>query len=180
MALRLPSLKAAFAGGLVLLHISAALLSGATPVLKDRLWPLVRWYAEGLCMITTWGMFARPPATDDMLVIGEPAHGGELELSSSVATRRRFVDRVVDVRLRKIQRKLSKADVRRELGREYLAYFCRLGAERKQPLERVHLRLVPARPSAERQPATLLSLECGERDSVRSAPQSGHATPAED
>ncbi|HMJ10482.1 MAG TPA: hypothetical protein VK524_03695, partial [Polyangiaceae bacterium] len=101
---------------LVVLHVSAALLAGALPIIRDRLWPLVAWYADGLCMVNTWGMFARPPSKDDVRVVGVRADGSPLLLASSASRGPGWRGLVLDVRLRKIQGKLAKEEVRREFA----------------------------------------------------------------
>lgn len=151
-------LRIAAASGLLILHIGAALLAGAWPGIKDRLWPLIAWYADGLCMINTWGMFSRPPSKNEVRVVGVRADQSSIVLASSVSRRPGWVAGVLDVRLRKIQNRLAKEDARREYGDAYLAYFCRQAAVRE-----VRLELHPA-PPAQEPASVLMSRFCGDAE----------------
>lgn len=149
-ARRIVTPKTLAAGVLVVLHLGSALLAGAPHALRDPLWPLVAWYADGLRMINTWGMFARPPPVEDVVIVGQQKDGTTIELATAVASRRSWFQRIVDARLRKIQSKLAKEGARHEFGREYLAYFCRQAVRHERPLARVELRANP--PATERSP----------------------------
>lgn len=138
-------LRQSAAAALVIVHLGAALLGGTLPIMKDPLWPLVAWYADGLLMSNTWGMFSRPPSQDEVRVVGEREGGPTLILATTVPRQQSWMERVRDVRLRKIQSRLAKEDARREYGDVYLAYFCR-----EAGLREVRLELHPPHAAAER------------------------------
>jgi hypothetical protein len=172
------SVKAVLATLLVSLHLGAALLAGTIPQIKDRLWPLVAFYAEGLCMINTWGMFSRAPTKDEVRVVGELPDGTSVLLASSIAGRGNLLERIADLRLRKILSRLAKEEPRREFGRESLAYYCRLspqGGERGG-FERVGLHLHSAADPAA--PAVLLEIDC--RAAPRAPERASGAAPLVD
>jgi hypothetical protein len=139
----------------VILHIGAALLAGTWPSIRDRLWPVVAWYADGLCMINTWGMFSRPPSKNEVRVVGVRADQSTVVLASSVSRRPGWLAGVLDVRLRKMQNRLAKEDARGEYGDVYLAYFCRQAAVREVRIE------LHAAPPAKETASVLMSRSCG-------------------
>jgi len=169
---------------LVVLHLGSALLAGAPHALRDRLWPLVAWYADGLRMTNTWGMFARPPPVQDVVIVGERHDGTTIELATAIASRRTWFQRIADARLRKIQSKLAKEDDRHEFGREYLAYFCREAGRSVRPLERVQLRVDPPRANRSTRPAlpalALFSIDCTDPRAIPIVPRSGAAPHGDD
>ncbi len=169
----LKRLQVSLAAALVLYHASAALLAGLWPSFRERLWPAVAFYADGLRMINTWGMFSRPPSKHEVRVVGVRADGTTRLLASSVSRGHDWPARVRDVRLRKIQSRLAKEDARREFGNVYLAYFCR-----QSRLSEVRLELVEA-PLTNQPGQELMKRDCGagEPDRQRS---SGPRSPRED
>ncbi len=166
----LQRLKIGLCAGFVAFHIGVTLVRGASTALRDPAIEVLGWYSEGLRMATTWGMFSKPPDPTDVVVMGVLDDDSRVELSHTDPQRRDWFGRIKDVRLRKIQNKLSNPDDRRAWGEAYLSYFCRAGAEGKR-LKRVELELVrhPADATLETpdNPAkreTVQSLKCGRRD----------------
>jgi hypothetical protein len=150
-------------------HIGVTLVRGASTALREPAIEHLGWYSEGLRLATTWGMFSKPPDPTDVVVMGVLEDNSRVELSHTDPQRRDWFGRITDVRLRKIQNKLSNPDDRSAWGEAYLAYFCRAGADR-QRLKRVELELVkhPAdatleTPSNPPQRESVQSLKCARR-----------------
>lgn len=123
-------------------HIAATLIRGASQEVRAPFAPVLDWYTEGLRMASTWGMFSKPLDGADAVVVGVYADRSRRELSHTDAKRRPWLRRIVDVRLRKIQNRLTEERDRSAWGREYLAYFCRTHASESPALRRVELEVV--------------------------------------
>jgi hypothetical protein len=108
-----------------LLHLTAVLVRGLPPAARDLVWPAFAWYGDGLRMTNTWGMFSLPPKTEQVNVVGVTRAGESVELSRVQQATKQLLDRVTDVRLRKIQNRLREKEVRDHWGKDYLRYFCR-------------------------------------------------------
>ncbi len=141
-------------------HLLATLLRGAPPSVRNRLSPAFAWYWDGLRMATTYGMFARQNTGIVVLVQGVPRHGERRLLSHSSASKRGFWQRIVDARLRKIQRSMIDDATRAQIGRGYLAYFCRQAERAGTPLDRTELELVYPK-AVKRDPEVVLRVGCG-------------------
>ena len=145
----------------VVFHLTTTLVRGAPPSLRDAVWPLFRWYGDGLRMATTYGMFARRSSDIAALVIAVEHDGTRRLLSHSNQTERGSLRRIVDVRLRKIQRHLIETPQRQSFGREYLQYFCREALARGEAPKKVELELLhPATERAPERREVALSVRC--------------------
>ena len=156
--------------GFVSFHVSVTLLRGSAPFLREPALEFFWWYSEGLRMATTWGMFSKPPDPTDVVVMGVLEDGERIELSHTDSQRRDWFGRITDVRLRKIQNRLATPEDQNAWGKEYLAYFCRAGAEGRG-FRRVELELVkhPAdatleTPSNPARRERVLSHKCGRKE----------------
>ena len=137
------------------LHLGSVLVRGLPAAVRERVWPAFAWYGDGLRMTNTWGMFSLPPKTEQVNVVGVTRAGEAIALSRVQQAQKKLLDRVADVRLRKIQNRLREKDVRDHWGVDYLRYFCRQRPE----LSRVSLVLeAPAHP-----PEVLLQVGCSAR-----------------
>lgn len=145
----------------VLWHATVVLVTGAPPPYRDYVWPLFSWYADGLAMTNTWGMFGKPPRVDQVLVLARRRDGTSYELSTNWTSERMGFERITDVRLRKIQSQVALPDLRKRFGRHFLAYFCRQARKTDPAVVRVELRVEqPAgAPNAEFNPGTHTLLE---------------------
>ncbi len=106
-------------------HVGAVLAGGAIPPVKKALSPIFGFYADGLRMTNSWGMFGRPPNTTNVTIEVDTKEGRGVLVSTTRAKDRTFTERVRDVRVRKIQGKLSEDGDRGRFGQQYLDYFCR-------------------------------------------------------
>ncbi len=122
-------------------HIGAVLLRGAPKPIKDPLWPLASWYSDGLRMTDTWGMFSLPPKDKLVSVVGIATDDSRIEISHVQQNERDFKQRVIDIRLRKIQTKLADEKSRNHWGRGYVNYFCKEALARGLPLRRIQLEI---------------------------------------
>lgn len=125
----------------LMFHGSVTLVRGAELPLRERAFEFIAWYSEGLRMATTWGMFSKRPDPTEAVVVGVLEGDRRVDLSHLDARRRSVFERVVDVRLRKFQNRLTAPEERTAWGTEYLEYFCRQGTP-DGPLKRVELVLV--------------------------------------
>ncbi len=123
-------------------HISVVLLRGSPKQYREKL-PKMAFWAEGLRMTDTWGMFSLPPKDKLVSVVGITADGKRIEISHVQQNERNFVQRVVDTRLRKIQTKLADEKSRSHWGWGYVKYFCQDALARGVPLDRIQLEVVP-------------------------------------
>jgi len=105
-------------------HLAAVLVAGAAGPPRDLLGPYFHFYGSGLRMTDSWGMFGKPPVTTNVVVEGEERPGVFVPLVTSRADDRSPLERLRDVRIRKIQTKLTDAGDRKRWGDAYLAYFC--------------------------------------------------------
>jgi hypothetical protein len=106
-------------------HLTAVLLGGAVPSFRRHFAPAFAFYQDGLKMTNSWGMFGKPPLTDNVLIEAEKKDGTKVIVSTTRASDRTLFERVRDVRIRKIQAKLGEAGDRSRIGMSYLDYFCR-------------------------------------------------------
>lgn len=141
----------------VLFHIGAVLLKGAPKKIREPLWPLAAWYSDGLRMTDTWGMFSLPPKDKLVSIVGITDTGARVELSHVLQNERDWKQRVVDVRLRKIQTKLAGEKTRNHWGRGYVDYYCRTGLAQGLPLRRVQ---VEVQAKVTEKPEVFLSQTC--------------------
>ena len=125
--------------GFVAFHTTCVLITGLPKPARELVWPLVEWYTDGLKLTNRWGMFSKPPRRAAVVVVADRASGDTVELSSSIQGERSLVERIVDVRLRKIQGNLTREDERRHLGRDYLGYWCRLALQADPSVRSVRL-----------------------------------------
>lgn len=108
-------------------HLSAVLLGGTIATFRRYFDPVVGFYSEGLRMTNTWGMFGRPPTTTNVLIEADRKDGTRLVLATTRASDRTLLERVRDVRVRKIQAKLAEEGDRQRFGQPFLDYYCRQG-----------------------------------------------------
>lgn len=138
----------------VVWHITAELITGAVPPIRDVVWPLIEFYSDGLRMTNRWGMFTNPPSRSEVVVIAHYEDGTEAELATNYTSSRSGFARIRDVRLRKLQGKFLNEHDRKHFGQAYLAYFC--DQVDGGPVERVSL--LERNPDAPSKP--LLSRRC--------------------
>lgn len=113
-----------------LYHLVAVLIGGGTDKIKRPFQYFVGFYDQGLKMTNSWGMFGRPPGATHVIVEGVMPDGTTVLLSTTEATKRDFTGRIRDVRIRKIQGKLTDIGDRARLGTQFLDHFCRESKER--------------------------------------------------
>jgi len=108
-----------------LYHLVAMLVGGSVSGVRRALKPLVGFYADGLRMTNSWGMFARPPTVNHVVIEATLGDGSKKVLSTTRAGDRDAFERIRDVRIRKIQGKLGEPGDRAQLGHAFLDYHCR-------------------------------------------------------
>lgn len=109
-----------------LYHVVAMLIGGTINDIKRPVAVVFQAYDEGFRMTNSWGMFGKPPTTTHVLLEAEKADGTKILLSTTRAGDRTWFERLRDLRIRKIQSKLTENDDRVRWGTAYLDYFCRL------------------------------------------------------
>ncbi len=120
-----------------LYHGLSMLVGGATKPIKQTFAWVFGAYDQGLRMTNAWGMFGKPPNATHVVLEGEKLDGSTIVLATTNARDRTLVERVRDVRIRKIQGKLAEYGDRSRWGREYLGWFCRDAAARGIDLKSV-------------------------------------------
>jgi len=106
-------------------HFGGVLVGGAMPNVRRVFRPLYAFYGEGMKMTNSWGMFGRPPNTNNVIVEAEKADRTRVLLSTTRAPDRTLWERIRDVRIRKIQAKLTDNGDRGRFGMTFLDYYCR-------------------------------------------------------
>lgn len=117
-----------------LYHLIGLLYGGATKDIKATFAYVFGFYDEGMRMTNSWGMFGKPPTATHVVVEGERMDGTKFVISTTNAKDRTLTDRLRDVRIRKIQGKLTEGGARARWGTAYLDYFCREAQERGEKL----------------------------------------------
>jgi hypothetical protein len=105
-------------------HVAAVLVGGSAGPVREVLSPWFDFYANGLRMTDAWGMFGKPPMSTNVTIEADFGSGRFEEIATTHAPSRSLVDRVRDVRIRKIQSKLAEPGDRKRLGDAYLGYHC--------------------------------------------------------
>jgi len=118
-------------------HVVAMLAGGATKDVKRTFAYVFGGYDEGLRMTNSWGMFGKPPTSTHVTIEGELMDGSKVVLSTTRASDRTAFERLRDVRIRKIQGKLTDGGDRTRWGLHYLDHFCRWSRARGKELKSV-------------------------------------------
>ncbi|MBK8942922.1 MAG: hypothetical protein IPM79_36335 [Polyangiaceae bacterium] len=118
-------------------HLFAMLVGGATKDFKKPFLYVFGFYDEGMRMTNSWGMFGKPPGATNVTVEGVRMDGSTVLLSSTDAHDRSLKERIRDVRIRKIQGKLTELGERKRWGTHYLEWFCRTSKEQGLELRAV-------------------------------------------
>jgi hypothetical protein len=108
-----------------LYHLGAVLAGGAVAQVKQFFAPVLGFYAEGLRMTNSWGMFGKPPNTTHVTIEVDTKEGRGIVVATTKGQGRSLFERIRDTRIRKIQSKLSDEGDRNRFGQAYLDYFCR-------------------------------------------------------
>ncbi|HTJ84931.1 MAG TPA: hypothetical protein VL400_24605 [Polyangiaceae bacterium] len=106
-------------------HFGGVLVGGALPNVRRVFSPIFGFYADGLKMTNSWGMFGRPPNNDNVILEAEKRDGTRVVVSTTKAPDRGLWERIRDVRIRKIQGKLAENGDGARFGQTFLDYYCR-------------------------------------------------------
>jgi hypothetical protein len=106
-------------------HLVAMLVGGSVPAVRRVAKPLFGFYADGLRMTNSWGMFARPPDASHVVVEATLTDGSKRLLATTRASDRSAFERIRDVRMRKTLSRLTEPKERSDLGHAYLEHYCR-------------------------------------------------------
>lgn len=112
-----------------LYHLVAMLIGGAIKEVKRPFAPVLEAYDEGFRMVNSWGMFGKAPTSNHVILEAAMRDGQTALLSSTRAGDRGLFERIRDVRIRKIQGKLTETGDRARFGPAYMDYFCRLARQ---------------------------------------------------
>lgn len=105
------------------------IVGGATNDVKRPFNWVFGFYDQGMRMTNSWGMFGKPPGATHVSIEGEKMDGTYVLLSTTNSTGKSLSKRVRDVRIRKLQGKLTDVADRMRWGLGYLDYFCRSSKE---------------------------------------------------
>lgn len=111
------------AAALVTWHIAVTLVWGAGDKAREPFKPLMAWYAGGLKLGGTWGMFAAPARMHVVFVYGVTAERERLLLSPNPNPS--LYQSMVDMRERKMRSRLGDKEQRDYWGPLYLESFCK-------------------------------------------------------
>jgi hypothetical protein len=112
-----------------LYHLLAMLIGGAIKQVKRPFAPVLEAYDEGFRMVNSWGMFGKAPSSNHVVLEATMRDGQTVLLSTTNAGERGTFERIRDVRIRKIQGKLTDNGDRARWGPAYMDYFCRLARQ---------------------------------------------------
>jgi len=113
----------ALAGGFLVLHLTAMFVGGSIDEVQAAFKPYIGFYASGLRMTNSWGMFGKPPTSTNVRIEAVKRDGSTVELSSTDAHGHSLWDRIHDARIRKFEGRIAEGE--RGLADPTLAYFCR-------------------------------------------------------
>jgi hypothetical protein len=116
-------LKTGLIAGLVAWHVAVTLLWGAGDKMREHIKPALSWYAGGLKLGGTWGMFAAPGRMHVIFVYGVTAKNERTLLSPNPNAS--FYQDMVDMRERKMRSRLGEKEQRDYWGILYLESFCK-------------------------------------------------------
>lgn len=106
-------------------HLGAVLAGGAVPAVRKFFEPVLGFYADGLRMTNSWGMFGKPPNTTHVRIEIDTKTEKNVPVATTRAHGRTLFERIRDTRVRKIQGKLTEEGDRNRFGQPFLDYFCR-------------------------------------------------------
>ncbi|NUO51314.1 MAG: hypothetical protein HOV80_20860 [Polyangiaceae bacterium] len=106
-------------------HLGAVLAGGAVPGVRKFFDPVLGFYADGLRMTNSWGMFGKPPNTTHVRIEIDTKTERNVQVATTSAKGRTLFERIRDTRIRKIQGKLTDEGDRNRFGQPFLDYFCR-------------------------------------------------------
>jgi hypothetical protein len=112
-----------------LYHLLAMLIGGGIKEVKRPFAPVLEAYDEGFRLVNSWGMFGKAPSSTHVVLEAEMRDGQKTLLSTTRAGDRGTFERIRDVRIRKIQGKLTDNGDRARWGAAYMDYFCRLARQ---------------------------------------------------
>jgi hypothetical protein len=108
---------------LVTWHAAVTLIWGAGDRVRGHLKPALAWYAEGLKLAGTWGMFAAPARMHVVFVYGVTNARERILVSPDPNSS--FYKSMVDMRERKMRSRLGDKEQRDYWGTLYLESFCK-------------------------------------------------------
>lgn len=126
----------------LVLHLTALLIGGAIPKIRNVFTPAVGFYADALKMTNSWGMFGKPPTSTNIQIEGVRTNGAATILSTTDAHKRTLAERIIDSRMRKFEGRLAEPGDLKRLGDTFLDYFCREGKKQFADLREVRIRNV--------------------------------------
>lgn len=121
----------------LVLHISSMLIGSAISPIRNFFAPVLGFYTDGLRMTNSWGMFGKPPVSTNVDIEGVLDDGTSVPLSTTDAHKRSWLERIKDVRIRKIEGKLSEEPDRSRLASSFLDYYCRQATARYENVREV-------------------------------------------
>jgi hypothetical protein len=123
---RLPrkqKIRVTLVAAFVVWHMAVTLIWGAGDNVRSYVRPLVTWYAGGLKLAGTWGMFAAPARMHVVFVYGVTSTHERFLLSPN--PKASLYQSLVDMRERKMRSRLGDKEQRDFWGTGYLDSFCR-------------------------------------------------------
>ncbi len=129
-----------FAVAFAILHLGAMLVGGAIDPIKKVFHPILGFYSDALRMSNAWGMFGKPPTSTQVEVEAALADGTVVQVSTTDAHGKSWLERVRDARVRKILGRLAEDADRGRLAGPFLDYACREAARSHPDVREVRAR----------------------------------------
>ncbi len=133
-------IRTAGATAFTILFLSMMLIRGVHERYRERLWPLIGWYTDGLGMARTWGMFAHPRTELPIFIYGVTRDRKEVQLSPPVEDS--LWVRIRDQRMRKIRAHMGNDDTRQRWGPDLVRYMCREHSTPERELIAIRLKRI--------------------------------------
>lgn len=124
----------------LVLHLTALLVGGAIPKIRNFFTPAIGFYADAIKMTNSWGMFGKPPNSTNVQIEGVRTNGAIVVLSTTDGHKRSWWERIVDSRMRKFEGRLTEPGDLKRLGDAFFDYYCREGKKKFDDLRDVRIR----------------------------------------
>jgi hypothetical protein len=116
------------------------LLWGAAEAIREPLSPVLSFYAEGLRLVNRWGMFTAPSQREAVEILSVDGRGREALVMSTAQRRDGLLNAIRDVRMRKLQSRLSDPAASVVWRSDFLTYVCRQSSARDASTRAVRVR----------------------------------------
>jgi hypothetical protein len=120
-------------------HVATSVVMGTSKETRARFEPYVGGYRDALRMTAKWGMFSKAPTTRHIRVEAVDDEGHTWVLATTEAQDKPVLERLRDVRVRKLLTNAASKKKLKKLGAAVLDGYCRSAAQDHLDVARVRL-----------------------------------------